>query len=112
MLTLGIIGHGFVGKAMHKAFEYNADVIIVDPKESDMTVERLVNHEPDAIFVCLPAPTLDDGSVDATLIYEIFAQLSAKRYKGLVVVKSTLPPDIVQDLFDSFCVKQGGGGAL
>jgi UDPglucose 6-dehydrogenase len=112
MLTLGIIGHGFVGKAMHKAFEHNADVIIVDPKESDMTVERLANHEPDAIFVCLPAPTLDDGSVDAALIYDVFARLSAKKYTGLVVVKSTLPPDIVQDLFDSFCVKQDGVSAL
>lgn len=105
MLKIGIVGHGFVGKAMHRTFAYNAETFVVDPKESDITISELPMYDPDVIFVCLPAPTLDNSTVDATLIYDVFKQLFALNYDGLVVVKSTLPPNTTQDLFDSFCLK-------
>lgn len=99
---IGIIGYGIVGRACHMAFEHNTDAIIIDPKYSDNTTEQLSLYCPRVIFVALPAPTLSDRTVDASIIYDVFQQLTDIKYKGLVVLKSTLPPDIVDDLYVKF----------
>jgi UDPglucose 6-dehydrogenase len=110
MLKIGIIGYGFVGKAMHATFEHNSDPTIVDPEYNNHAISDLIDK--DIVFICLTAPALDDGSVDASLIYDVFQQLSALKYEGIVVLKSTLPPNTVEDLFDCFCVKDSGVGVL
>lgn len=96
------IGYGFVGKACHKVFEHNTEAIIIDPKYSKITIADLPNYDCKLAFVSIFAPTLDDGSVDATVIYSIFQQLTDVKYAGLVVLKSTLPPDIVHDLYEKY----------
>ena len=96
------IGYGFVGKSCHKAFEHNTEAIIIDPKYSTTTVADLAISQPKLTFVSVFAPTLADGSVDASIIYSIFQQLTDIQYKGLVVLKSTLPPSIVDDLYVKF----------
>ena len=93
------IGYGFVGKACHKAFEHNTEAIIIDPKYSKTTIADLSKYDCKLVFVSIFAPTLDDRSVDASVIYSIFQQLADIKYSGLVVLKSTLPPDIVDDLY-------------
>jgi len=98
----GFIGYGFVGKACHKAFEHNTEAVIIDPKYSTTTIADLPGFECKLVFVSIFAPTLDDGSVDASVIYDVFQQLSDIKYPGLVVLKSTLPPNIVQDLYIKF----------
>jgi UDPglucose 6-dehydrogenase len=100
--TTAFIGYGFVGKACHKAFEHNTEPIIIDPKYSETTIADLPNFDCKLTFVSILAPTLDDGSVDASVIYDIFQQLADIKYAGLVVLKSTLPPDIVDDLYVKF----------
>lgn len=102
MFTLGFIGYGFVGKACHFAFKHNSDSLIVDPRYSTLTVEQLVEADPKMIFVAINAPTLDDRSVDASAIYTVFSQLAQAKYSGIVVLKSTLPPEIVNDLYIKF----------
>ena len=102
MFKIGIIGYGFVGKAMHKTFEHNSDAYIVDPKYSEWTVEDYATSKPEVIFICLPAPTMDHGGVDSSLITDVMWRLSSIKYEGIVVVKSTLPPDTVQTLYDTF----------
>lgn len=102
------IGYGFVGKACHKAFEHNTEPIIIDPKYSNTTIADLPKYDCKLTFVSINAPTLDDASVDASVIYSIFQQLADIRYTGLVVLKSTLPPHIVHDLY----VKYGSEPAL
>lgn len=97
--SIAFIGYGFVGKACHKAFEHNAEAIIIDPKYSDTVISDLQISDPSVVFVCINAPTLDDRTVDASVIYGIFEQLIDIDYKGLVVLKSTLTPDIVHDLY-------------
>jgi len=95
-IDIGIIGNGFVGKAMHAAFLHNS-IVIIDPKYTDNTVHNLAENT-DVVFICLPAPTLDDGSVDSTLISNVFNELKGIEFSGLVVLKSTLPPDVVDGL--------------
>jgi len=100
--SIAIIGYGFVGKACHKAFEHNTEAIIIDPKYSDLTIDQLAIFRPRLTFVAINAPTLDDRSVDASVIYDVFQQLADIKYDGLVVLKSTLPSDIVDDLYVKF----------
>lgn len=48
--------------------------------------------EADLVFLCLPTPTLPDGSVDIELIKEMAAEIGPHLRKGAVVVtKSTVP---------------------
>jgi len=100
--TIAFIGYGFVGKACHHAFRHNIIPIIVDPKYSETTIQDLEILMPKLTFVSINAPTLDDRTVDASVIYSIFQQLADIKYDGLVVLKSTLPPDIVHDLYVKF----------
>ncbi len=107
--SIAYIGYGFVGKACHKAFEHNSHAIIIDPKYSETQISDLPTLQPQLTFVAINAPTLDDGSVDASIIYDIFRQLAEVKYDGLVVLKSTLPPAIVYDLYIQFAA-QGTAG--
>jgi UDPglucose 6-dehydrogenase len=100
--SIAFIGYGFVGKACHKAFEHNTEAIIIDPRHSNIVISDLRIREPPLVFVSINAPTLDDRSVDASVIYNIFEQLVNIEYKGIVVLKSTLPPTIVDDLYIRF----------
>ncbi len=100
--SIAIIGYGFVGKACHKAFEHNTEAIIIDPKYPGYTINDLGLFQPRLTFIAINAPTLDDRSVDASVIYDIFQQLADIKYDGLVVLKSTLPPAIVDDLYVKF----------
>lgn len=100
--TVGYIGYGFVGKACHAAFKHNTEAIIIDPKHSETTWDEFALWQPRLTFVAINAPTLDDGSVDASAIYGVFQQLADIKYTGLVVLKSTLPPSIVDDLYVKF----------
>jgi len=99
---VGFIGYGFVGKACHKAFEFNVKPIIIDPKYSERSINDLVTHNVPLTFISINAPTLEDRTLDTTSIYNVFQQLADIGYTGLVVLKSTLTPDIVQDLYRKF----------
>lgn len=100
--VIAYIGYGFVGKACHKAFEHNSDAIIIDNTNPVHTYRDIEEQKPPLTFVCVPAPTRDDGSVNASEIYAIFEELSSIKHKGVVVVKSTIPPSIAQDLADYY----------
>ena len=100
--SIGFVGYGFVGQACHHAFKHNTTAVIIDPKHSTTTWEDFAADPPPLTFVSIYAPTLEDGSVDAGVIYTIFQQLTDIKYNGLVVLKSTLPPDIVHDLYVKF----------
>jgi UDPglucose 6-dehydrogenase len=92
------IGYGFVGKACHLAFEHNAEAVIIDPKYTTFTIKDLRKLKPQIVFVSINSPTLDDRTVDALSVYDIFRQLSDIECDSLVVLKSTLPPHVVYDL--------------
>jgi UDP-glucose 6-dehydrogenase len=95
---VGYIGFGTVGKSCHRVFKDNSEAIIIDPIHSSHTWDDFQSCNPKLTFVSLPADTLDDGSVDSSVIYEIFDKLSTLKYDGIVVLKSTLPPVMVRDL--------------
>lgn len=93
-MKLLIVGHGFVGKAVDYGFSHpQVEKTIVDPKyDTDLDTVDLLEY--DCVFVCVPTPMGDSGTVDASIVNDVVGQLADCK---LVVVKSTVTPDIVKD---------------
>ena len=51
-MKVGIIGYGFVGKALANGIKSEASIFKVDPKLKT-TIEDLVSFDPDIIFICV-----------------------------------------------------------
>lgn len=94
---IGIVGHGFVGKAVDYGFsQRDVKKFIVDPN-NDTTIDDLSKFDPDVTFVAVPTPMSDDGKIDASIVTKVVKELIDKT-KGFVVVKSTVTPDIMMEL--------------
>ena len=97
-LRIGIIGYGFVGQAVEYSFmTQNTETFIVDPKYTDNTLDDLVEWNPGLIFVCLPTPSNNDGSIDAALVGDTVKNLKS-RLNTFIIIKSTITPKIVSDI--------------
>lgn len=98
---LGIVGHGFVGKAVSYAFHNPLiQTFIVDPKY-DTTIDQLVEFNPECTFICAPTPmNPESGFVDASIVEDATLKL-LEHTDSLVVVKSTITPDVVDRILNS-----------
>lgn len=98
-LRLGIIGHGFVGKATDSGFQKSVKKFIVDP-DYDTTVNDLENFLPDFIFICVPTPMKKNGELDSSIIEEVFENIEKSSLRDTpLIVKSTILPDKLHELF-------------
>lgn len=82
-MNVGIIGFGWVGKAMKElfpeAFVYDVNLSL-DSKEDINTC--------DIVFVCVPTPNKDNGELDTTIVEECVQWCNAPT----IVVRSTVNP--------------------
>jgi UDPglucose 6-dehydrogenase len=96
-LKLAIIGHGFVGSAVDYGFpDANCDKIIVDPKYKN-SVDILSDKNIDASFVCVPTIMSQDASIDVNILIKTVYNL-VEHTNGLIVIKSTVIPSIIEEL--------------
>tara|TARA_B100002052_G_scaffold242173_1_gene226911 strand:- start:17991 stop:18839 length:849 start_codon:yes stop_codon:yes gene_type:complete len=95
-MKVGIIGFGFVGKALANGLN-NSDIFKVDPKLGK-SIDDLINFMPEIVFVCLPTPMLDDGNQDINLILSTIKKLDETQFDGLIVIKSTVLPNHIDEL--------------
>jgi len=92
-MKLGILGLGIVGKANRDGFwSIGHEVVGIDLENIDK-FETLITT--DIIFVCLPT----NSNKDLDNIEEYINRLS-KNYKGIVVIRSTVPPGFTEKLKD------------
>lgn len=90
-VKIGIIGHGFVGKAVEYGFTHpGVEIHIADPKYG-----TTVNELPPCnyYFVCVPTPFGADGTIDTSILDLVMEKLVS--VNGVVVVKSTVTPDVI-----------------
>ncbi len=90
-MKIAIIGIGFVGKAVARAFENN-ELLLIDPKLG-VDIAEVKNFEPEVTFICTPTPSRDDGSVDESITVNA-AQYVLLNTFSTVVIKSTVPPRV------------------
>tara|TARA_B100000963_G_C22594905_1_gene657348 strand:+ start:987 stop:1850 length:864 start_codon:yes stop_codon:yes gene_type:complete len=101
-LKLGIIGHGFVGKATDWGFNKRVSKFIVDPLLGT-NIKDLKDFGPEIIFICVPTPMKNDGSQNSSIIEKVLEELVVYCPNAIKVVKSTVLPSILDELqkFDS-----------
>ena len=100
---LGIVGHGFVGRAVEYAFTHPlVDIQIADPKYGDKAnIDALMDFNPHCVFICAPTPmNAETGFVDASIVEDAVLKL-IEHTEALVVVKSTVTPDVIDRLYNS-----------
>jgi UDPglucose 6-dehydrogenase len=95
IVKLGIIGHGFVGKAMAALFEGRHEVAIYDivsaPSPHYLAGSSL-------ILICVPTPSAADGSCDTSAVRSA-AQIARVTAPGaLICIKSAVSPGTTDEL--------------
>lgn len=94
-IKLGIIGHGFVGKATDSGFACNVEKFIVDPLYQT-SVKDLKRFKPDIVFICVPTPMSKDGDQDSSIITKVISELMEYCPEVVKVVKSTVVPSVLE----------------
>tara|TARA_B110000444_G_scaffold228759_1_gene234762 strand:- start:139 stop:987 length:849 start_codon:yes stop_codon:yes gene_type:complete len=90
-LKIGIVGHGFVGKAVDFGFSVNVDKTIIDPIYNT-NIKDLKEIDPDVIFICVPTQMLKSGSIDCSIILKVVKEISDRNISSILVIKSTITP--------------------
>jgi UDPglucose 6-dehydrogenase len=99
-LKVGIVGHGFVGKAVDYGFSNRVKKKLIDPNYKT-TCADLADFNPDVVFICAPTPMGKNGGIDATIVKECCIEVD-KFTNALIVLKSTVTPDIADKLSKRF----------
>lgn len=99
-MRIGIVGVGVVGGALSYGFNRLGHTVIEhDIKYPESRVEEVADTA--VTFVCVPTPrNHQDGSCDTRAVEIVVADLVAMKYRGLIVIKSTVAPGTT-DMIDS-----------
>jgi UDPglucose 6-dehydrogenase len=92
-MTIGIIGYGFVGKAITFGFEDTHDIYIYDKyQDVGCDLDKVLKLS-DVIFVCLPTPFNDETiHIDLSIYDEVIEEICSKVDNQIFVIKSTVVP--------------------
>jgi len=102
--SIGVIGHGFVGKAISDGFKHYTDVKVYDINPMNTVHDYFDVVGQDILFVCLPTPMLPDGGVDLKIVRNALHTLDSAlqvQHKP-VIIKSTIPPLALEGLAKDF----------
>jgi len=98
MKNIGIVGIGYVGRAVKSVFEKKYKIFTFDlnGKCNCESLEELV-FSSKTIFICVPTPMNEDGSCNITIVENIISKINNitidKKYSNkTIVIKSTIPP--------------------
>jgi nucleotide sugar dehydrogenase len=96
-MKIGIVGMGYVGKAMCEFFERRYSVVGYDEPLGIGSREKI--NACDCAVVCVPTPQADDGHCDTSVVESVVGWLETP----LIIIKSTVAPGTTDRL-----VKQRG----
>lgn len=98
MITVGIIGNGFVGNATSQFENKDVDVLIYDVTPEKCKPYgihlKLLCEKSDIIFICLPTPMSSSGACHLGIIEDVMNSLienGVEFNKTPVVIRSTVP---------------------
>ena len=98
---IGIIGYGVVGKAAVNTFSKVFDIVKYDKYQSLDDFDDLMDC--DFIFIMVPTPfDCNLKKVDDSAVVESLSRLDSMKYKGIVVIKSTVPPNSCEKYVSMF----------
>lgn len=97
-MKIGIVGHGFVGKAVEYGFSSKeVSKQIIDPIYGNSVTD--IDPDTDFIFLCVPTPMGENGKINSSIIESCFEHIKTIQtpLKG-IIIKSTVTPDILEML--------------
>jgi nucleotide sugar dehydrogenase len=101
-LKIGIIGLGYVGTAVKSAYSnFFTEIVEIDSdpkKRTQGTYQDLADCR--AVFVCVSSPQKSDGGCDTGPLLAVMEKL--RDHRGLIISKTTAPPDTYQRLQEQF----------
>lgn len=98
--NIGIVGYGFVGKAIEHGFR-NCNLVIADPNLGTSTKDLLeFDGFFDAVFIAVPTPMGPDGKINSDIVEKVMEELSSLH--TILVLKSTVVPDTVEKIAEKY----------
>jgi UDPglucose 6-dehydrogenase len=97
--TIGIIGFGYVGQAIHYLFKDKNDIKVFDIDESKKTHEKEEVNQSDFVFICVPTPMNEDGSQNLSFVQNALEKFNPDT---IYVLKSTVLPKTTVHLKKSY----------
>ena len=105
MITLGLIGNGFVGGAARQLECSKNKVIVfdIDP-EKCVPLGTTLNDVAvaDIVFVAVPTPSKKDGTCHTDIVVSVVKELKKANEAVNIVIRSTVPPGTSKSLGVSF----------
>lgn len=96
--TLGLVGLGHVGRALHGALAPRFRLLCHDPLLADSVPLATLARDCAAVFVCVPTPAAPGGGADTSIVRQVVAELACATPSPVVVIRSTVPPGTTQAL--------------
>lgn len=91
--TVGIVGNGYVGKAVNRFFSLRYQTAVLDPAYENGVSRADVNQCKLGV-VCVPTPSRADGSCDTSIVEDVVNWLETP----LILLHSTVSPGTTEKL--------------
>ena len=103
-MNIGIIGNGFVGRAVHENLKrvYKTIIYDINPELSDCKSISEVTKQSDCIFVSVPTPMHMDGTPDLSIIYDVMEKVAESYSDNIIILKSTVVPGTSREIIKRF----------
>ena len=89
-----------MGSAIRYGFEKLGHNVKIHDTVLSTSLSDVLDTE--VCYICVPTPSKEDGACDTSIVEQVVSQLSFKKYKGIVAVKSTVSPGTTQSLMEQF----------
>ncbi len=89
-MIIGIVGVGIVGNAVREGMSRLKHTVVVHDIKLDTNLKDVLSSE--ICYVCVPSPSLEDGSCDTSVVEEVIHSLKTMSYNGIIAIKSTVSP--------------------
>ena len=96
-MKIGIIGYGFVGKALAAGLNDDVNLLKIDPK-LNTNINDLIDFKPNAIFICVPTPMNEDFSQDISILKDVIKRINELNLQSLIIIKSTVLPKYIIEI--------------
>jgi UDPglucose 6-dehydrogenase len=107
MKTIGVIGCGFVGKAVVFGFKdiYHIRIYDVDKNRATHSLKETCNS--DVVFICVPTPMRTNGEgTDLSILLDLFGKIKQEcNNETIYVLKSTVPIGTTKRLVRDYGLK-------
>ena len=100
---IGIMGFGFLGRALLHGFMLHADIKIYDKYDNTYDSLEETVSESDFIFVGVPTPMKESGEQDLSSIYDTVKNINrAAKSRKVIVLRSTIIPGTTRSCADKY----------